>query len=50
MLYVAIGVGLAVVALAVAGLVRRSATRDHADHVAPNVLTRINNDYNETRH
>ena len=50
MLYAAIGLGLGVLALGVVALLRRSSTHDRADHVAPNVLTRINNDYSETRH
>ena len=49
MLYAAIGLGLGVVALATLAFMRRTSTLDHHDHVAPNVLTRINAEYHEHR-
>jgi hypothetical protein len=50
MLYIAIAAGLAVLALAVIALARRPNSIERGDHVAPNVLTRINAEYNEHRH
>jgi hypothetical protein len=50
MLYIAIAAGLGVLALAVLALVRSPQGKASGDYVAPNVLTRINNDYNDTRH
>ncbi len=50
MLYAVISLGLGVAALGIFALLRRSSAHDHGDRVAPHVLTRINNDYNDTRH
>jgi len=50
MLYLAIGIGIAVFGLGALALVRRPHNNDSGDHVAPSVLTRINAEYNEHRH
>ena len=50
MLYLAIGVGLGVVALGVVALLRRPHANDRGNYVEPSVLTRINAEYHEHRH
>jgi hypothetical protein len=50
MLYLAIGVGLGVLALSALALLRRPRANERGDHVAPSVLTRINAEYHEHRH
>jgi hypothetical protein len=42
-----VGIGLAIVAVVIARYRQRAEPKDRSDHVAPNVLARINTEYRD---